>query len=677
MVTNFPELAHLANIQCENCHGPGSMHKGDIRGIDISIDAGVCATCHDEEPYHVRSQQWKNSGHATGESFARGTSSTCAPCHSGYGFIARMDPASGLEKTSGTEPVTCAVCHDPHSAENEFQLRNISDVELVDGTVITNGETGKACMQCHQARREKQDYLDSNPSTFRGGHHSIQTEMLYGTNMWTFGRLLPNSTHKDVVQKACVTCHMSAPGRDEPGWNELGDHSWNMHAVVDSMDLDNVVSCQQCHDPSMESFDDMLARADHDGDGEIEPVQEEVHGLLEHIALMLPPRGEPDVNISDTTMTQLEKKALWNYLAAEEDGSFGVHNYAFTVALLQVTQEALVTGVLEAGQIVSVTDVPNDNGKQVDVRWTRFGGDGMGDESVQMYHVWRLSEEEAAKAPPTFGNIAAVPAEALESSASLAYNGEVWTAVASQPAAALEMYSAIAPTLYDSTADGVMMTTFMVSGHTANSQVFVTTEPAMGYSIDNLAPRAPANLAARTGSYGVVVEWDDPVDDDFDYFTVYRSTEPGFAIENGEPMRNVVSPEYSDKTVEIGTTYYYKVTATDFTGNVSVPSIEVTSGLVTDVEATGGVPTTFALHQNYPNPFNPSTNITYDVPVQSAVSVVMYDVVGRVIDVLVEGSVAAGSHTVTIDAAGLPSGLYIVRMVTQDGVHERTITLLR
>ena len=56
----------------------------------------------------------------------------------------------------------------------------------------------------------------------------------------------------------------------------------------------------------------------------------------------------------------LEQKGLWNYLIIEEDGSFGVHNYQFSVALLQLTEEALTFGVLDASSIASITDVPND-----------------------------------------------------------------------------------------------------------------------------------------------------------------------------------------------------------------------------------------------------------------------------------------------------------------------------
>ncbi len=70
MVANYPALAAKANIQCEACHGPASQHSpfnpdGNAR-LGVSLDEGVCGRCHEEEPYHRRNIQWKESAHATG-----------------------------------------------------------------------------------------------------------------------------------------------------------------------------------------------------------------------------------------------------------------------------------------------------------------------------------------------------------------------------------------------------------------------------------------------------------------------------------------------------------------------------------------------------------------------------------------------------------------------------------
>lgn len=72
--------------------------------------------------------------------------------------------------------------------------------------------------------------------------------------------------------------------------------------------------------------------------------------------------------------------------------------------------------------------------------------------------------------------------------------------------------------------------------------------------------------------------------------------------------------------------------------------------------------TTFSLLQNYPNPFNPSTTIEYQIPLTSVVSLKVYDALGREVKTLVKESQGAGDHSVTFNAATLPSGVYIYRL---------------
>ena len=55
-----------------------------------------------------------------------------------------------------------------------------------------------------------------------------------------------------------------------------------------------------------------------------------------------------------------------------------------------------------------------------------------------------------------------------------------------------------------------------------------------------------------------------------------------------------------------------------------------------------GIPGTFALHHNYPNPFNPITIIEYDIPIESDVHLVIYDLLGRQVKTLVNGYQKAG-----------------------------------
>jgi len=70
----------------------------------------------------------------------------------------------------------------------------------------------------------------------------------------------------------------------------------------------------------------------------------------------------------------------------------------------------------------------------------------------------------------------------------------------------------------------------------------------------------------------------------------------------------------------------------------------------------------FTLSQNYPNPFNPATNIRFSIPERGAVSLKVFDMLGREVSNLVDGNFAIGTYEVNFDAKGFGSGTYIYRM---------------
>jgi hypothetical protein len=83
-------------------------------------------------------------------------------------------------------------------------------------------------------------------------------------------------------------------------------------------------------------------------------------------------------------------------------------------------------------------------------------------------------------------------------------------------------------------------------------------------------------------------------------------------------------------------------------------------------DPTNMLPTVFQLKANYPNPFNPTTQIAYDLPHSTVVKLDVYDVQGRFVRELVNGTVAAGSHVVLFDGSKLASGLYLYRLSTPE-----------
>jgi len=98
----------------------------------------------------------------------------------------------------------------------------------------------------------------------------------------------------------------------------------------------------------------------------------------------------------------------------------------------------------------------------------------------------------------------------------------------------------------------------------------------------------------------------------------------------------------------------------------------------TGVEQTGdGLVKEFALQQNYPNPFNPSTQISYNVPKESFVSLKVFNLMGQEVATLVSGNQTAGKYTVPFDASHVSSGIYMYRLQAGSSVEVKRMTFVK
>jgi hypothetical protein len=89
------------------------------------------------------------------------------------------------------------------------------------------------------------------------------------------------------------------------------------------------------------------------------------------------------------------------------------------------------------------------------------------------------------------------------------------------------------------------------------------------------------------------------------------------------------------------------------------------------------IPREFFLDQNYPNPFNPATNIRFGVPRMANVTIEIFDILGRKMATLVNGTMQPGIHTVVWDCSACPSGMYIIRLNTGERMMLRKTLLMK
>lgn len=634
-VIAYPAAMKRANIQCEACHGPGGAHFGTVSDSKMvsSLDVSPCAVCHDDDHYHVYPSQWSVAGHSNLPSYPGGTRTNCGGCHNGSQFIQFVNGETITQQPA--VDITCAVCHDPHSNANPHQVRTI-EATLSNNEVVMKGGTGKLCMNCHRSRQDATRYTNQPSSRF-GPHYAPQADMLLATNVVTFGKKLPTSPHLEATDDACVDCHMYEKGShgehdDEGSLTTAGMHSFSM---VSQQGEDNVAACEDCHGNIGETFDEkkffVNGNADHDGDGTEEGLQEEVHGLMDRLGSLLPD-ADPHAEV-DSTWTLTELKAGYNHRMVYYDHSYGVHNPAFTVALLKVSIQALLNNAIE-GEIVAIDDIPNDQGKQVRIIWDKFVDDGIAVDPVFTYVVKR-------------------------------YDGdETWTGVGQHPADGSNRYALIVPTLYDSTDMGMAMSKFKIVALTRGGAVHESL-PAEGYSVDNLVPHAPGNFMALLASGNVELSWEAPADPDINYYKLYRSTDPSFMPDESNMIGTTVELTFSDTPSGVGT-YYYIAAAVDFSGNLG-EFTDAVGATITSVNDQAVTPSNYELLQNYPNPFNPETTINFSLKNAGRVTLNIYNSKGQNVMTLIDKDMSAGSHNISFVADGLTSGVYIYRIMVKNG----------
>lgn len=120
----------------------------------------------------------------------------------------------------------------------------------------------------------------------------------------------------------------------------------------------------------------------------------------------------------------------------------------------------------------------------------------------------------------------------------------------------------------------------------------------------------------------------------------------------------------------------------DYTCDVHGPSMSGSfTATVSSVE-DGGIsaqPVSFDLLQNFPNPFNPATTIEYHVPGPGSarVKLAVYNLIGQEVGILVNETKSVGVYSVSFEAAGLPSGVYLYTLTADAFTRTRSMILVR
>lgn len=341
--TNQSKWDEIKNVGCESCHGAMGDSTGYLSNDHwdfttkntLDYSAENCGKCH-QGSHHGYYEEWAVSGHAKSLLALNGNIAilpTCVKCHVGQNAAVYINGAyfNGPDKGKpyqdkiivdkddpSIQPITCVVCHDPHSSQNGLsQLR------------IASTQTMVVCDKCH-SNGEVFGKIDSP--------HRGVSECLSGTNgfgarfspaqliLAGLDTLYQSSAHTFAALNRCIDCHVNPDGKDEFG-NAAHGHTFQPRAEA----------CARCHLDYFTAVD----TSNHAKMFDYRRTQTVTDSLINVLQKNLSLATNAD------KATDIYQKAYENYLAANAESSKGIHNTKLTQKLLKASITLFKPGVTD------------------------------------------------------------------------------------------------------------------------------------------------------------------------------------------------------------------------------------------------------------------------------------------------------------------------------------------
>jgi predicted CXXCH cytochrome family protein len=361
-------------VQCEACHGPGSIHKDlakdagnspsdeealAIHGaIVLSPDAQICGQCHSQgmevasDSAHPFSTQYRPGGNLLDPAVFQlvGEEDANAWYASGHGRLNNMQlnewllsaHSTSLEtmKASSEAANGCVTCHSGDYAFTERILSVYAAGDLSgpppDATTLANAQFGITCTTCHSPHDSAKDEdfqltsaayemctgCHANTDLMPPVHHPVK-EMFEGQAVIDGLEGIPSVHFSAEDGPRCVTCHMQ--GVPVSGAS-LANHTWK--PVIPGKADSPPDACSECHK-------DLTAT---DLQSLIEDTQDAVRSRISIARARLGSVIAPEAGSPESVQYDLVVKAL---TFVQNDGSLGVHNYAYADALLNEAAKLL------------------------------------------------------------------------------------------------------------------------------------------------------------------------------------------------------------------------------------------------------------------------------------------------------------------------------------------------
>ena len=192
------------------------------------------------------------------------------------------------------------------------------------------------------------------------------------------------------------------------------------------------------------------------------------------------------------------------------------------------------------------------------------------------------------------------------------------------------------------------------------------------YEYNDAVPVELTGFTAEIKDEVVILNWKTATEKNNKGFAIEKSpnkikwVEIGFVSGSGTTL-SPAEYSYTDKPVFQGNNYY-RLRQMENDG-----SYEYSGVVCISVPFEGG----FYLSSNYPNPFNPATNIAFNIPYSTVISLKVYDILGNEVACLLKGYKEAGRYNIKFDAGNLASGTYIYKLESKGFTEAKKMVLLK
>ena len=213
-------------------------------------------------------------------------------------------------------------------------------------------------------------------------------------------------------------------------------------------------------------------------------------------------------------------------------------------------------GIITKNPVISeITDVPADQGRQVQVIWLSSEFENTYSPNL-FYSLWRLDEIFMRNSQPYIITSIAHLSDAVNSSAGKPIywqnDDEIWTFIDQIPALQYPQYAYISPTIMDSCSNDTNYSTFKIIYHGTTD--FYESIPDSGYSVDNIPPNAVDNINIVKNAGNVEIQWSEVTEGTYHgnsypevngiWYKIYGSIEPYFICDPSTYIDNTENLNY-------------------------------------------------------------------------------------------------------------------------------------